>query len=176
MNKEGLFSELIGERITALYRVAVTNKRFESDSIELSDTLVFGLESNRLLEFMVEQASSYLVSLSNKSQLIPSFELDENEVCQLVALNNQDSILRFPIVVTSVTEWWVGGTQDSEFLVGVVLWGPRQTPLMSMCTEGDDIEQMTYSEMKTLLERMTLDYPKLEEFSYSSRLEHRLVA
>jgi hypothetical protein len=45
-----------------------------------------------------------------------------------------------------------------------------------MYTEGDDIELMTFSELRKLLGRMALDYPHLEEETISNILEHRLAA
>lgn len=160
-----LFKMLISKKTIALHRVAVINSSKNRQRIECTGALIFRFEPNMLFELIVGQASAQMISVSDERQILSDFELDEDEVCQLVDLEPEAVIYDPPFVVDSVTEWWAG-PNDSKFLVGAVLWGAKRIPLVSIYTEGDDIELITFDKLKALITRISTDYKDIEELQY----------
>lgn len=160
-----LFSVLIGKKVTALRRIAVLNSGDTEQRIDISGALIFRLEPTVLFELIVGQASAQLVPIADEHQILAGFELDQDEFCQQVELEPEAVFHSPPFVVDGVTEWWAGPS-DSQFLIGAVLWDANRNPLVSIYTEGDDIDLIAFGKLEALLARMYADYKNINELQY----------
>jgi len=165
MMNQKLFHDLIGEKITNIYRVRVSDTGENGEDTELSDILVFSAESGLLLEFIVGQASSETLLLTHKNEIRVDFELDEDEVCQLYESDREKDSCELPFVVWGITEVWAGADRD-RFLTGVIFWNETRKPLLSLYTEGDDMDILSFGEMERCVTRINGDYSSVKEFCY----------
>ncbi len=165
MRNRRLFQYLIGESITKIYRVRINDTEEHGEDIELSDIVVFSAESGLLFEFIIGQASSETILLTDRTQIVPSFELDENEICQLYESDREKDCCKLPFTAWSITELWAGPDKN-KFLAGVIFWDENRKPLLSLHTEGDDTDILPFEKMKRHITRMKADYSGIKEFSY----------
>ncbi len=158
-----LLNEILGEKIISLARICIERG---SSRIVLRDTLVFTLSNGRVFEMLTDQASTKFQEISAKQGLFVDFELDSDEVLVTQELDDQHFNFNLPLAVASITEIWAN-IRGERFLAAIVLKNEDGKPALSLGTETDEVELLSFA---SLQDRINYDMKfayELEQLRYS---------
>ena len=162
----GLFHPLLGQTIVCFARVTLIQDIEQSqDKSPLLDILLITLNEEAVFELLVEQEAIRFEKLPTPESLFASFDLEPHEK---LAIDPAATIPILPQSVTSVTEIWAGEA-STQFLVAVQLWNERKQHIISICTEGDEIEIMDLDSIRQRLDEMLFSYGYLSQQLYSTQ-------
>ena len=139
------FQPLLGQTLVAIARVALVTPN--SAPSPLMDTLLLTLEDDRIFELLVGQDWVRFEEVQDE-RLFAGFELEPGEqlgICPIAP------ITLLPQTIENLTEVWAG-EGDERFLVAVSLWGKDSAHILSVCTEGDEVELMGLEELRQRLD------------------------
>jgi hypothetical protein len=122
---------------------------FSDEDSFLTETLLFRLENDAFIEILKINQSDLDIHLINSGEkpILPSWIEDEEENAEDISVKKVESKeLSIPFKVESVTEFWAG-REGEEFLVGATLHNQNKEVLLSLCTDTDEIEVLSYSKL-----------------------------
>jgi hypothetical protein len=136
---------LLKEKVLELGRLA-----FRGEDIFLTETLFFKLESDAFIEILKINQGDLDIHLINSDEkpILPSWiENEEENVDDVFIKKIENKELSMPFKVESITEFWAG-REGEEFLVGATLHDQNKEVLLSLCTDTDEIEIVSYSGLR----------------------------
>jgi hypothetical protein len=143
--------DLLGKSLFGLSRVALVR---DDTSLELDHTLVFEVE--QAARYGLYKKPDVLMSLHEVSalkHLRAGFPLEANEKTSLTGVSFPSDMVRLPSVMDSVTEVWAREGKY-RFLVGPTIWDEKRNPIVSVCTDTDEIEIVSFDQLKERLADM----------------------
>lgn len=115
---------------------------------------------------LTDQASTKFQEISAKQGLFVDFELDSDEVLVTQELDDQHFNFNLPLAVASITEIWAN-IRGERFLAAIVLKNEDGKPALSLGTETDEVELLSFA---SLQDRINYDMKfayELEQLRYS---------
>lgn len=164
-----LLNKILGNTIVSLTRVGL-----QEDGVPtmLMDTLLFTLADGRKFELLTEQADTCFKEVSTLKEhlgLFASFELEPDEVLVEMCELNEETTIRLPITVKHISEIWANEGED-KFLVAIILSDPAGQPALSICTESDEIELLSFDALQHRIKyTMRFYYQHIEYNKYSQK-------
>jgi hypothetical protein len=140
----GCMKFFLNTEIISLGRLA-----FDGEDSCLTETLIFECKDNSSIEILKINQSDLDIHVLRSSEkfIIPSWiEIEEEDVSNVSAKNIEENSLTIPFKVEGVTEFWAG-QEGKEFLVGTTFHNQDKEVLLSLCTETDEIEILSYSKL-----------------------------
>ncbi len=162
-----LFKNLIGQTVTAVSRLALKSS---TNTQTLMDTLVLTLSDGRYFEFIGGQANFRLAEILDESKFIADFELEPGETLKLSHLKAKN--LNKSFVIAGVTEVWAG-EGETRFLVAVIFSDENRKPLLSICTETDELEIMSVKALRSRIEEMPFYYGSVQHLWYAEHPQNQ---
>ena len=156
-------NKILGSTIVSLARVGLQEG---GEDMPLMDTLLFTLADGRKFELLTDQAETCFKEVSN--MLFAGFELEPDEVLVESSINEQINI-DLPLSVTHIIEIWANDGAD-KFVVAIILRDATRKRSLSICTESDELELLTFDKLQHRINTtMRFYYSHLEYRTYSKK-------
>ena len=161
--------ELVGADVVSLSRIVSEDATLEQTYVAKS-ALVLTLADGRRYELLTGQSVTQLTQLTEVQGLFLGYEIDPDERLSLCALTNElfDEPPDLPLRIGQVTEVWAGQGQEAFLVALLVAESIGSLPRLNLCTESDEIEVMTHTQIHQRLNDIELSYPSITHCSYGT--------
>lgn len=164
-----LLIELVGTDVVSLSRILSEDATLEQSYVAKS-ALVLTLADGRRYELLTDQSVTQLTQLTETQELFLGYETDPDECLSLCALTNElfDEPPELPVRIGQVTEVWAGQGPEAYLVALMVAESAGSLPRLNICTESDEIEVMTHTQMQERLKDIELSYSDIRHRSYET--------